>query len=561
MDTPKETIRKMIGYLNNSEKEGGFWLPNIQRNFVWSEEQIERLFDSILREYPIGTLLVWKTKSPIRRRKFIDNYRRSISLAGYFVPEDDKTKLLVLDGQQRLQSLFIGLRGSYEGKELYFDILSGSLAAPDDIKYKFEFRVSDATKLPWIKFKDLVVSNEKTSEALKRLVAEFAAEGRLLNEDQKNKIEENVEQVFETFRNRDTIVYQQLDSIDRPQLYTEDDVVEIFIRANSGGTRLGKSELLFSLLTASWEDANDRIEDLLKNVNRLGFGYSRDFVLKVCLTLLDHGARYEVSKFRQTGIREKIEANWNSIAAAIADVADYVRGRTFIRCDKALPSYLALIPFIYCRFHYKSAWDIAKDCDLYLIRSLLSGAYSGTPDSIINAAVEQIKKDHGFVTANQFAVLRDNNRALEITPQRFFGEGYGSDSIHLLFNWWYRDFNYDPAFKNNLPQVDHIFPQSLLKKVKAHNPDSGQTSLMKYKADLRDQFANCMLLTREENGSGGKTDIPPEQWFANKDDAYLDKHIIPRDRSLLKMERFDEFVTARKALLLEKFKPLLIQTI
>lgn len=106
-----ETIRKIVGYLNNPAHEGGIWLPNIQRNFVWSEGQITRLFDSILREYPISTLLIWKTKSDTPRRRFIDHYRRARD-HGDFVPGDQTPKLLVLDGQQRLQSLYIGLKGS-----------------------------------------------------------------------------------------------------------------------------------------------------------------------------------------------------------------------------------------------------------------------------------------------------------------------------------------------------------------------------------------------------------------------------------------------------------------
>ena len=68
MKNQKETIRKTVGFLNNADEHGGFWLPNIQRPFVWNEGQIERLFDSIMREYPISSLLTWKTKGPIRRR-------------------------------------------------------------------------------------------------------------------------------------------------------------------------------------------------------------------------------------------------------------------------------------------------------------------------------------------------------------------------------------------------------------------------------------------------------------------------------------------------------------
>jgi uncharacterized protein with ParB-like and HNH nuclease domain len=106
MKNHQETIHKIVGFLNDREADGGgFWLPNIQRPFVWSEVQICRLFDSILREYPISTLLIWKTTSAVRCRKFIDNWKETPRLRDFFVPEDNKKKCLVLDGQQRLQSL------------------------------------------------------------------------------------------------------------------------------------------------------------------------------------------------------------------------------------------------------------------------------------------------------------------------------------------------------------------------------------------------------------------------------------------------------------------------
>jgi uncharacterized protein with ParB-like and HNH nuclease domain len=84
----KLSIRKIVSYLSDEEAEdGGFWLPNIQRPFVWNEEQIARLFDFIMREYPISTLLVWKTKEEVKHRKFIDNYKRDIKLTDFFVPD------------------------------------------------------------------------------------------------------------------------------------------------------------------------------------------------------------------------------------------------------------------------------------------------------------------------------------------------------------------------------------------------------------------------------------------------------------------------------------------
>jgi hypothetical protein len=120
------------------------------------------------------------------------------------------------------------------------------------------------------------------------------------------------------------------------------------------------------------------------------------------------------------------------------------------------------------------------------------------------------------------------------------------------------DTNYTPASENNLPQVDHIFPQSLLSEQKMRNPETGRM-VMKYRPPERDQLANCMLLSREENGAGGKTNTPPAEWFAMsvaKDPKYLDKHLIPKDKTLWELDRFEDFIVARKKLLLEHFRAL-----
>lgn len=159
MKNKSVSIRKAVSYLNNADQDGGFWLPNIQRPFVWKEEQIEKLFDSLMREYPISTLLVWRTQSAIKRRRFIDLYKDGVKLSNYHVPEDKKTKMLVLDGQQRLQSLFIAMKGSYNKKELYFHILSGEESNPEEMRYRFQFMAPEKATFPWVNFKEIVFSH------------------------------------------------------------------------------------------------------------------------------------------------------------------------------------------------------------------------------------------------------------------------------------------------------------------------------------------------------------------------------------------------------------------
>ncbi len=550
MKNQKDSIRKMVSYLNDKQANGGgFWLPNIQRPFVWKEDQIERLFDSIMRQYPISTLLIWKTKSDIKKRKFIDNYHTNLKLTDFYVPVDNHAKMLVLDGQQRLQSLFIGLRGSYEKKELYFNLLSGDPVSPEEMRYEFKFLDSSKATFPFYKFHEIVFSNERPNKLADRLCSLAPA---ALDANAKDLIKDNIESVNETFIKNEVISYQELDSIDNPDAYSENDVVEIFIRANSGGTKLGKSDLLFSLLVSSWDDAESQLESLLENVNKTGYLFTRDFVLKTCLTLLDKGARYDVTKFRHGTTKDEISINWQAISAAISDVKDYLSGKTFIRSDKALPSYLGLIPIIYFRYKFPKQWSSIRNLDTYILRTLLTGSFSGTPDSLIDKCVKVINTSNQFDVKEIFAVIEADGRNLAITQDSILNTSYGDKSIHLIFNLWYQGFDYQPSYNNNLPQVDHIFPQSLLKQVKYLNHNTGK-EISRYKPAIINQIANCMLLTAQENGAGGKTDTSPELWFENKSSDYLNKHLIPQDKNLWKLENYDDFIAARKLMIVNKF--------
>lgn len=571
MRVTKQSLRKIVKVLNNTEEDGGFWLPNIQRPFVWSEEQTCRLFDSIMREYPISTLLVWKTRAAVKCRKFIDNYRASHSakLSDFFVPVNSAKKGLVLDGQQRLQSLFIGLCGSYEGRELYLNMLSGEASAPEDIKYQFAFRQDaedDFDRIPpqfrkgrsrayWVRFKDIVFTAGNPLTEAERLVRACPLE---VDDGMRAKISANLGQAFKTFHSDEGIVYQELDSIETPELYGEDDVVEVFIRANSGGTILSKSDLLFSLLSASWDESNEAMEELLEELNRTGFAFDRDFVLKACLVVLNRGARYEVNKFRAPGVRDEIEQKWDAIASAVKDVADRLMSDTYIRCHKALPSYNVLMPLIYFRYHEPANWRTIKDIGNYILRASLAGTFSAGPDQLIDDITTFVAQQKQFNTADVLELIRGRGRPVELSEDRLWEQGYGSKNVHLIFNLLYRNFNYTPLFDGNMPQVDHIFPQAPLSAIRMPNPETGKNTLMKYKKPVRDQLANCMLLTAYENGFQEKCDTLPAVWFKDKPPEYLEAHLIPRDPELWKMDNFEKFLIARQALIRDRLKDFLL---
>ncbi len=560
MRNKKETIRKFGSFTNNEEEQGGLWLPNIQRYFIWKEDQIEKLFDSIMREYPIGCLLVWKTQESVKMRKFIDIYRDGLKLTDFYVPKNEKIKLLVLDGQQRLQSLFIALKGSYNGKELYFNVFSGK-EEKEDIRYEFRFLNPEKAKIEngWIKIKDIVYdtrgSYKIAADIIDRIKSERAK--KLMNglsEEEKELTNENISKLVNRFCVEENIAYTELDSVDNPEIYNLNEVVEIFIRANSGGTPLSKSDLMFSLLTANWEEIEGDLTNFLEELNGTSFEFGRDFVLKTSLILIGAGAKYDVMKFRKEKNLKNLQNKWEDIKKSIKEVRDFLFKYTYIKDDRALPSYLALIPLIYFNYKYPGNWKNTNKKELakWLTRVLLTGAFSGSSDTLLDALIRKIGEKGDFDINIINTEIVNRGRTITLSKESLLYTYYGDKKLYLIFALWYQDVNFKPAYEGNLPWVDHIFPQTRLREITDVNPETGR-KIMKYNKWNRDQIANLMLLSAEENRDE-KKDKSPEEWFDNKNDEYFEIHLIPKDKNRWKIENFEKFVEERGKLIVEKFE-------
>lgn len=202
---PSKTIKAFIADINNSDADGGgLWLPNIQRLFVWDEGQMEKLYDSIMRQYPLPSLQIWKSKSEVRNRRFIDQYNEPVDLKSLYRPISKKTKRLVLDGQQRLQTLFIGLKGSLEGRTLHFDVLSGLPRHPEDVHFKFSFLDPEAAVWPWVPFADLIYNKKLAGEVGRDLVARHHASP---SNEELTRLSRNVERAKREFEVTETLIY------------------------------------------------------------------------------------------------------------------------------------------------------------------------------------------------------------------------------------------------------------------------------------------------------------------------------------------------------------------
>jgi Protein of unknown function DUF262 len=169
MSYKPRTLFRLIEEINKA-----VFLPHIQRPFVWEEEQMVRLFDSLMRNYPINTLLFWRTKDEIKARKFMEQIDWDTDLSVLYDPNMSKEgneKVFVLDGQQRLQSLyaiFYGAISEPDNKraEAYFDTASG--ISPDELGLMYGLRFSpEALPLPWYRVADLIGKDaQKNAEEL-----------------------------------------------------------------------------------------------------------------------------------------------------------------------------------------------------------------------------------------------------------------------------------------------------------------------------------------------------------------------------------------------------------
>ena len=534
------SILGLVKKLNNE-----FWLPAIQRKFVWNEKQICELFDSVMREYPIGSFLVWKTKSEIRRRKFVEIWETGSRMENLFIGADKKEKQLILDGQQRMQSFFIGLQGSFGKKTLHLNMISGDRNQTGSViekpLYEFEFM---AKKKDWKWYPVANLLEYKTATKIANQFNEQVPSDK--RAEYSDLIKENIDQLVKVLKNDAGITYQLLDGTDEETRYDDNDVVEVFVRANSGGTKLQKSELLFALLSTSWDSAGLKLEELENDLADKGFIFSRDYFLKVCLVLLEKKAQYNVQKFRDAETLDQLQSKWKEIRAAITDVVDFLPQFTPIANSKSLPHPNALLPLIAYRYFQRKGWKSTENKQTaarYLIRTAIAGSTgSGAKDDMWDALTDVLKSTEKINFDNVMNTISKKRRSITIPRDQFFNIKYKDKRVNLIMKLLRPDLDFVQSNKNNLPTIDHLISRKLLQT-------NGITEKQKV-----DQLANLCALTADENQNDKRADSIAN-WlrdFEPKDRKKMCKTLfLPTDEALWEPNRFDDFIAARQNLIAE----------
>lgn len=558
-------------------------LPALQREFVWNTVQIEKLFDSIMQDFPIGPFYYWEISPELfREYQFYevlkDYHQRDSKHNPKIETIPVKSVNAILDGQQRATSFYIGLKGTYSYKlrnklwrndaafperKLYFNLLKEN--SNPVMKYDFKFLTEEQAQKRdeehfWFEVgKILEFSNENSNELF----------GFLLEHLNQEELKQGFPRLakLQSVINNDRIINfhtEKSDDLDR--------ILEIFIRVNNGGTNLTHSDLLLSMATALWEDldAREEITKLNDELNRIGNGFSfnKDFILKAALVLSDfNNVAFKIENFTRSNML-LIEKNWEAIRRSLITAVELVSSFGF--SDRILTSNNAIIPIAYYFMindidskkvlnssHYREEREQVKK---WLLASLIKSIFSNQSDNVLRG-LRNIIKTNG---ESKFP-LEEIKEYFKNDPQKSII--FSSEDIEHLLSYQYQDKNtssilmflYKDTGLSQELELDHIFPKSSFdsRKLRAHGISEED---IQYYQDHFNDIGNLQLLPKLINQE--KLNANFDEWFESNYPTESEKadyrliHSIP-DMNY-SFENFPEFLEKRNALLKNRLKEILL---
>ncbi|WRF09447.1 DUF262 domain-containing protein [Helicobacter pylori] len=545
-----------------------YFLPDIQCEYVWlkkaDEKKIEQLFDSILRGYPIGSFLFWKLqKEDIAKSDEQDSDKLNFQLYQFITnyderkPHNEKIRIeqikrddlyIVLDGQQRLTSLYIGLKGTrtlkkekarydnpnaYEEKRLYLNLKhQPNMDNPED-NYQFEFHAQkpeNDIEHFWFKVGDIL--------ELESGVLNYVNEHRL----EKNELD-LLEKLKDAFHNK------QLISFFEEKEKNLNKVLNIFIRVNSGGVKLSYSDLLMSILTASFSsDIREKMNELVDTLKDKGFSnMGQDQVLKTCLLLIGKDTTFELKNFNKKNIKE-IEDNWEKITESIYNATKLLETFGYVGY---LGSAYILSSLAYFYFlNSKMDKNDEKQALKFVRNAQITSYFTPSTDTKLSAIAHSIKESRTFEAFNH-NLAKHQTWPLKITNDAIEDIVCSSSDARVfpILQILYPNLNY----KTTTFHIDHIYPKSKFKK------ENKKLDKDFYKCG--NHLYNLQLLEGAENQA--KKNKDPEVWLKEeyKNEQAIEEYKKSNyiDPTLkLEWENIKEFREKREEAIIEKLKEVLL---
>jgi hypothetical protein len=511
-----------IGTILDSIDLGSMALPEFQRGYVWNRDQVRGLMQSLYRRYPVGSLLVWVTKTEHA------DARGNGELAPGYVK-------LLLDGQQRITSLYGIIRGKppefFEGNSDAFTGLHFNL---EDETFEFYAPLKMKGNPLWIDTTELV---QKGIAGAMQRVYEIA--------ETDERRAEFINRLNGVHGIQDVDLHVE-DVVGEDK--TVDVVVDIFNRVNSGGTKLSKGDLALAKICAEWPHARKAMNELLEKWRAAGYHFRLEWLLRNVNTILRGEALF--SALEDVDAAE-FQDGLKKAEKSIDFFLNLISSRLGLDHDRVLGSRSAL-PLL-SRYYWLRNGDLTNHAErdrllYWYVQTILWGRYAGSTETVLNLDLAQIEDPEAGLD-RLISELQRSHRDLSVTPDDFAGWSRGARFYPLLYMLTRvrdaRDWGMGiPLSASSLGKftnlhLHHIFPKALLYKAGYSRPDVNA-------------IANFTFLTLETNLK--VSDRDPAVYlreYAAKYPGVLESHWIPMDQDLWHYDRYLDFLAARRELIAE----------
>lgn len=437
--------------------DGQIKIPNFQRSFVWDKLQTAKLVDSIIKGFPIGTFILWKTREEMRHYKSIGNDELPKTKKG-------STSFYILDGQQRITSLYAVRKG---------------------LIYKFINKNGDKME---IDYKDISIDLSLDPDADEEVVLVDPPEDKpyisvhellsgTFTKWMKRYDEEGLEKI-ETYQKR--LTGYDFSTIVMPD-YPLDIACEVFTRINTGGTEL----TLFEIMVAKTYDEKNKFDllekynDLIHNSNSekdlesVGYETIPDTTVLQCVSayLVKQVRRRDILKLNKT----KFINSWETVKDGIFYAVDYLRKSLIVPVSGLLPYNAILVPFSYFFIKMKGKRPSTIQNKLlkqYFFWASLSERFSSGAEGKIaldlkkmdrilkeqppNYRGEEVKLTEDEIEESWFSAGNSFYKGIICIFASFKPLSFDGDAEVELGNAWLK--------RANSKNYHHFFPKSYLKK-------------------------------------------------------------------------------------------------
>ena len=513
--------------------ENQLFVPAFQREYVWKRDDAKQLIDSLIKEYPTGTMLTWETSNPPELK------------GPHKYNENQGAVKLLLDGQQRVTTLYMLIRGvipPYYSEQEIMEDTRNLFVQLETLELSYYMKTRMETNPLWQNITHVFQRNIRARDVVRNL----EEKGETVTRERQDRIDDNTRAI-------ENILARDFPEQTIPVKASIREAIDIFYKVNASGVALTDAELALAQISGYWPQARDRFKAKLAALEKEGFVFKLDFIVYVLLGCLYHLGS-DMKKLHDAENSEKIRAAWDRLEKQVLDyVVNLMRTNAFVDHTDEINSPYALVPIIAYCFDKKGTH--LTDAE---IRKMVKWFfYSQVRTRYVRQMPQKLDRDLRTVAESPqpfdalLQVIAEENR-LEILPAEFVGRAI-QHPLFSMVRWYLKSrgavcFTTGMSLRRNMGskyqlERDHIFPYSKLKEV-----GYGEGNRVKYA--LAQELTNRAFLTQVANR--GKAAAQAADYLAEVKQKFpkaLELQCIPEDPELWKIENYEQFLEERRKML------------